>query len=227
MRHSINRYGDIEIRGLTFPSFLGCNKFSFKKTTCSWRAALFVIITVAIIGFLVVRMVKKANKRTEERVFSEILGARIGAITPQLVLGAAIPLKPNRSIKGAYADSLARHVKIYLQQNPRDAEKYIDLIEDGNGDDPETLLDFEMMLEHSQHIRKIILRAVLTIKQVGNWEFCSAIDEPRLVALVSAQEADISGVTTRSYFSMGGDGGAQTSVLDYDPHAYTVTSPSR
>src|SRR3546814_6100439 len=79
---------------------------------------------------------------------------------------AAIPLKPKLSIKGAYADSLARHVKIYLKQNPDEAAKYINLIK--GEDSPEDLLGYEMMLEYSQYIRTIILRSVLNIKRVGN-----------------------------------------------------------
>lgn len=119
---------------------------------------------------------------TEKRIVSETLNVLIGPISPELVLGAGIPLKPKASIKGAYAEALARHVKIYLQHNPDEAARYIELVK---GDDPpEDLLAYEMMLERSQFIRAIILRAVLRVKRMGNWEFCSAIDEDRLSDLV-------------------------------------------
>lgn len=112
-------------------------------------------------------------------MISATLEVMIGPISPKLVLDAAIPLKPKLSITGSYAESLARHVKIYLKQNPDEAAKYINLIK--SEDSPEELLGYEMMLEHSQYIRAIILRSVLNIKRMGNWEFCSAIDESRLI----------------------------------------------
>ena len=159
---------------------------------------MWIIIFVALIGFFVVKAVNKSNSKTEKRMISATLDLMIGEISPKLVLDAAIPLKPKLSIKGAYADSLARHVKIYLKQNPDEAAKYINLIK--GEDSPEELLSYEMMLEHSQYIRTIILRSVLNIKRMGNWEFCSAIDENRLSRLVRAQEAN-----PESYFLMDGE----------------------
>jgi hypothetical protein len=159
---------------------------------------LWIIFIVAIIGFFVVKAVNNSNRKTEKRMISATLEVMIGPISPKLVLDAAIPLKPKLSITGAYADSLARHVKIYLKQNPDEAAKYINLIK--GEDSPEELLGYEMMLEHSQFIRTIILRSVLNIKRMGNWEFCSAIDESRLIRLVHAQETN-----PEAYFLMDGE----------------------
>lgn len=159
---------------------------------------MWIIFIVAIIGFFVVKAVNNSNRKTEKRMISATLEVMIGHISPELVLNAAIPLKPKSSIKGDYADSLARHVKIYLKQNPDEAAQYINLIK--GEDSPEELLGYEMMLEHSQYIRTIILRSVLNIKRVGNWEFCSAIDEPRLIRLVNAQQTN-----PESYFLMDGE----------------------
>ena len=147
---------------------------------------MWIIIIVTIVGFFVVKAVNNSNRKTEKKVVSATLEVMMGPITPKLVLNTAIPLKTKTSIKGAYADSLARHVTIYLKQNPDEAARYISLIK--GEDSPEELLSYEMMLEHSQYIRTIILRSVLNIKRMGNWEFCSAIDELRLGRLVKAQE---------------------------------------
>lgn len=159
---------------------------------------MWIIFIVAIIGFFVVKAVNSSNRKTEKRMISATLEVMIGPISPKLVLDAAIPLKPKLSITGAYADSLARHVKIYLKQNPDEAARYINLIK--GEDSPEELLGYEMMLEHSQYIRTIILRSVLNIKRMGNWEFCSAIDESRLTRLVHAQETN-----PEAYFLMDGE----------------------
>src|SRR3546814_8228046 len=75
----------------------------------------------------VVKAVNNSNRKTVKRMISATLDVMIGQISPKLVLNAAIPLKPKLSIKGAYADSLARHVKIYLKKNPDEAAKYITL----------------------------------------------------------------------------------------------------
>lgn len=168
---------------------------------------MWIIFIVIIVGFFVVKAVNNSNAKTEKRLISATLEVMIGPITPNLVLMAAIPLKPKRSIKGPYAESLARHVKIYLTQNPYEASKYIDLTKEE--DSPENLLNYEMMLEHSQYIRTIILRSVLKIKQVGNWEFCSAIDEPRLINLVHALETN-----PEAYFLW--DGKNDTSIQGED-----------
>ena len=145
---------------------------------------MWVIIAIAFIGFFVVKAVNSSNRKTEKRVISATLDVLIGPITPRLILGAGIPLRPHTSISKPYAESLARHVKIYLKQNPDEAARYIELTK--GEDTPEDLLGYEIMLERSQYIRTIILRAVLYIKQKGDWEFCSAIDEARLSHLVQS-----------------------------------------
>jgi hypothetical protein len=149
---------------------------------------LWIIIAIAVVGFIVVKAVNSSNRKTEKRVVSATLDVLVGPITPRLILGAGIPLRPNTSISEPYAGSLARHVKIYLKQNPDEAARYIELIK--GEDTPEELLGYEIMLEHSQYIRTIILRAILYIKQKGNWEFCSAIDESRLSRLVHSLQSN-------------------------------------
>src|SRR3546814_19565265 len=92
--------------------------------TTLFRSIVWIIIIVAVIGFFVVKAVNNSNRKTEKRMISATLDVMIGQNSPKLVLNAAIPLKPKLSIKGAYADSLARHVKFYIKQNPNEAAKY-------------------------------------------------------------------------------------------------------
>src|SRR3546814_1688219 len=87
-----------------------------------------IIIIVAVIGFFVVKAVNNSNRKTEKRMISATLDVMIGQISPKLVLNAAIPLKLKLAIKGAYADFLARHVKIHFNKNPDETEKNIKLI---------------------------------------------------------------------------------------------------
>jgi hypothetical protein len=173
------------------------------------RAIFWVVLIVAVSGFFVVRAISKSNQQAKRSVVSEALDTMIGPITPELVLGAGIPLKPKASLKGPYADSLARHVKVYLKQNPDEAARYIELTK--GEEPPEIVLEYERMLEHSQYLRTVILRAVLMIKTKGNWEFCSAIDEGRLRNLVQAQERNPDG-----YFLGDGENDTLRQGEEYD-----------
>lgn len=114
-----------------------------------------------------------------------LVRSRIGNITADLVLSAVIPLKDAVIISESHAETLARHVELYLQQNPEE----IFLIESALDDQSlQMALDFEMMLEYDQQIRTVLLRAISVIASRNDAEFIAGVDRSRLTSLVASLE---------------------------------------
>lgn len=114
-----------------------------------------------------------------------LVRTHIGNVTPHLILSAVIPLKDGCTISESHAETLARHVELYLQHNPEE----VSLIKAAlDGQSIQTALDFEMMLEYDQRIRTVLLRAVATIASKSEAEFVDGLDRSRLASLVKNLE---------------------------------------
>lgn len=125
------------------------------------------------------------KREFEKNIYAETISGVLGEFSGDLVLEAAIPLKPGVAMSTPHAESLGRHVKLYLSHNPEEARLFISAL---NGENARDALSFEMMLERDQHLRLIILRSILYIMQKGNWQFGQTIDIVRLERLVTSME---------------------------------------
>jgi hypothetical protein len=144
-----------------------------------------LIAALIAVGFLVLQSSKKSKREAQKEIYADAIDVVAGPIGPELILEASIPLKPGASMSNAHAASLGRHVKTYLSHNPEEAKRFLQLLD---GESPKEVLNYEMMLEHDQHFRTIILRATSFIMSKRNWEFGSAIDKERLNSLVRSLE---------------------------------------